>query len=116
MLRAAVFNEDEPGDEKSGFFARVKGDLKDIKAKLEGNIEALKATRELVGDNITLARSAGLAFLEVSNEMSGSESPEDIAEQIRLKIRRGASGALAQVKNLEPIMVAGYLAVSNQEE
>jgi hypothetical protein len=116
MLRAAIFDDDEPGDDKAGFFARIKGDLKDIRVKLEGNIEALKATRELVGANLNLARSAGLAFLEVSDEMSGFESPEQIAEEIRLKIRRGAAGALAQVNNLEPIMVAGYLAVSSQEE
>ena len=116
LLRSAIVDDDDPLDERGGFFGRVKSKLKDIRIKLEGNVEALKQTRDLVGDNLKLSRVAGLAFLDVSNQMSGSESAEEIAERIRGKIRAGATSLLAHTKNLETIMVAGYAAVSSQSD
>jgi hypothetical protein len=115
-LKAAIFNEDEPTDDRSGFFRKVKDELQDIQIKLQGNIKALKDTRQLIGDNMTLVRAAGFAFLDVSNEMTGTESAEQIAEQLRSRIRSTASSVLKQLNNLEPIMVAGLAALSEQEE
>lgn len=111
-LRAVVFDDDAPTDDKSGFFSKVRRELQDIRLKLETNIRELKGTTKLIGDNITLVRAAGFAFLDVSNEMTGAESAEDIAEQLRAKIRGSASAVLTQARNLEPIMVAGLAALS----
>jgi len=115
-LRAAIVDPDDPTDERSGFFGKVKTKLKDIRIQLETNIKALKDTTKLIGDNMTLARAAGFAFLDVSNEMTGSESAEDIAEQIRQRIRGTARSVLGQAHNLEPIMVAGLAALSEKLE
>jgi hypothetical protein len=115
-LKAAIFNEDDPTDDRSGFFRKVRDELQDIQIKLQSNVKALKDTRQLIGDNMTLVRAAGFAFLDVSNEMTGAESAEQIAEQLRARIRSTASGVLSQLNNLEPIMVAGLAALSEKAE
>ena len=112
-LRAAIVDPDDPTDERSGFFGKVKSELKDIRLQLETNIKALKDTTKLIGENITLVRAAGFAFLEVSREMTGSESAEQIAEQLRQRIRSTARPVLGQAHNLEPMMVAGMTALSD---
>jgi hypothetical protein len=114
-LKSAIFNEDDPSDDRSGFFRKVKDGLQDIQIKLQTNIKSLKSTAKLVGDNMTLVRAAGFAFLDVSNEMTGGESAEDIAEQLRSRIRSTAASVLAQSNNLEPIMVAGLAAISESK-
>jgi hypothetical protein len=111
-LKSAIFDEDDPSDDRSGFFRKVKDALQDIQIKLQTNIKALKTTTKLVGDNMTLVRAAGFAFLEVSNDMTGAETAEQIAEQLRSRIRSSAAAVLAQANNLEPIMVAGLAALS----
>jgi hypothetical protein len=115
-LRSAIVDPDDPTDDRSGFFGRIKKDLQDIKLKLEGNISALKDTAKLVGENIKLARAAGLAFLEVSDQMTGLESAEEIASQIRDKIRSAARPSLAEAHNLEPILVAGLAALGEKSQ
>lgn len=113
-IKSAVVDPDDT-DDKSGFFTKVRKELQDIRLQLETNIRALKDTSKLVGDNITLVRAAGFAFLDVSNEMTGSESAEVIAEDLRARIRANAgTAALTQTKNLEPIMVAGLAALSEK--
>jgi hypothetical protein len=114
-LKAAIVDPDDPSDERSGFFTKVRKELQDIRIQLETNIKALKGTTKLVGDNITLVRAAGFALLDVSNEMTGSETPEAIAEELRSRIRANASSVLTQSKNLEPIMVAGLAALLPKE-
>jgi hypothetical protein len=115
-LRAAIVDPDDPTDDRSGFFGRVKSKIKDIRIQLETNLKALKDTTTLIGDNITLVRAAGFAFLEVSNEMTGRESAEAIAEQLRQKIRATARSQLGQAHNLEPILVAGMASLSETKE
>jgi hypothetical protein len=115
-LRAAIVDPDDPTDDRSGFFGKVKGELQAIRIQLQTNIKALKDTSKLIGDNITLVRAAGLAFLDVSNEMTGRESAEAIAEQLRDRIRSSARSQLNQAHNLEPIMVAGLAALSEKSE
>ncbi|MFN4895693.1 MAG: hypothetical protein ACK5HO_07880, partial [Pseudomonadota bacterium] len=115
-LRLAIVDPDDPSDDRSGFFGKVRNELKDIRINLEGNVKALKETAGLIGDNITLVRAAGFAFLDVSNEMTGTESPEVIAEQLRQRIRSAARPFLAQAHNLEPIMVAGLAILKDSEE
>lgn len=115
-LRAAIVDPDDPSDDRSGFFGKVRNKLKDIRIQLETNVKALKDTAELIGDNMQLVRAAGLAFLEVSNEMTGAETAEEIAEQLRQQIRSTARQYLGQAHNLEPIMVAGLAALSESSE
>ncbi len=115
-LRAAIVDPDDPTDDRSGFFGRVKSKISDIRIQLETNLKALKDTTTLIGDNISLARAAGFAFLDVSNEMTGRESAEAIAEQLRQKIRASARPLLGQAHNLEPVLVAGMAAVSVKKE
>jgi hypothetical protein len=115
-LRAAIVDPDDPSDDRSGFFGKVKTTLKDIRLQLETNLKALKDTTTLIGDNITLARAAGFAFLEVSNEMTGAESAETITEQLRQKIRSSARSAISQAHNLEPILVAGTSSLTKNKE
>jgi methyl-accepting chemotaxis protein len=115
-LKSAIVDPDDPTDDRSGFFGRIKKDLQDIKLKLEGNVVALKDTAKLVGENIKLVRAAGLAFLEVSNDMTGLESAEDIASKIRDKIRSAARPLLSEAHNLEPIMVAGLAVLAEKSQ
>jgi hypothetical protein len=115
-LRAAIVDPDEPTDDRSGFFGKVKAKIKNIRIQLETNIKALKDTTTLIGDNITLARSAGLAFLDVSNEMTGAEGAEAITELLRQKIRSSARSVLDQAHNLEPILVAGMASLKAKDQ
>jgi hypothetical protein len=115
-LKSAIIDPDDPSDDRSGFFSRIRKDLQDIKLKLEANVSALKDTGKLVGENIKLVRAAGLAFLEVSDEMTGLESAEKIASQIRDKIRSAARPSLAEAHNLEPILVAGLAALGEKSQ
>jgi hypothetical protein len=110
-LRVAIVDPDESGDDRSGYFGKVREKLKGVRIQLEGNIKALKDTTKLIGDNMTLVRAAGFAFLDVSNEMTGAESPEMISEQVRNKIRGSARSVLSQAHNLDPIIVAGLAAL-----
>lgn len=111
QLRAAVFDEDEPLDDKSGFFTKVKSKLRDIQIKLETNVKAIKGTINFVKDNMTVVRVAGLAFLDASNDLKGNESAEAIAEIIRGRIKSGSGSAVGQAHNLESVMVAGLAAL-----
>jgi hypothetical protein len=115
-LRSVVFDDTDPTEDKSGFFSKIKKELQDIRIKLTTNISALKGTAKLIGDNMTLVRAAGFAFLDVSNEMNGSESADQIAEQLRARIRGSAGAVITQAQNLEPIMVAGLAALSTPKE
>lgn len=115
-LRAAIIDPDDPTDDRSGFFGKVRSKIKDIRIQLETNLKALKDTTSLIGDNITLARAAGFAFLDVSNEMTGAESVEAVTEQLREKIRAGARSVLGQAHNLEPILVAGMASLAKSAQ
>lgn len=106
-LRTAVVDPDDPSDDRSGFFTKIGKTLQNLQLKLEGNIKSLKDTASLVGENITLTRAAGFAFLDVSNEMTGLESAEELVADIQKRIRQDAATSLPQLKNLENIMIAG---------
>lgn len=114
-LRVAIVDPDDMSDDRSGYFGKVKEKLKGIRLQLEANVKALKDTTKLIGDNMTLVRAAGFAFLDVSNEMTGSESPEMIADQLRSKIRGSARSVLSQAHNLDPIIVAGLASLKAAE-
>jgi len=88
-------------------FREVRDQLESVREKLEGNIKALNKAVEVVGDNMKVARAAGFALLELSEEVKGNEDPEIIASKIRDRIRRDASSGLSQAGNLNSIIVAG---------
>jgi hypothetical protein len=107
ILRSAISDSEDPSDDMSGFFGGVRSKLREIRNQLEFNIKALDDTSKILGDSMTLVRGAGFAFLDVSNEMTGLESAEEIATRLRERIRGSAGSALGQVHNLEQIMIAG---------
>lgn len=106
-LRGAQSDEDNPVDDRSGFFGGIRGKLKELRGHLEFNLKALDETTKMLGESMTLVRAAGFAFLDVSNEMTGAESSEEIASRLRERIRGSARSGLGQVHNLEQIMIAG---------
>jgi hypothetical protein len=116
QLRGAVLDEDDPTDDKSGFFTKVKTKLRDVQLKLETNIKAIKGTIDFVKDNMAVARVAGLAFLDASNDLKGNESAEAVAEVLRSRIRSGSGSALGQAHNLASVMVAGLAALGESEK
>jgi hypothetical protein len=115
QLRAAVFDEDDPGDDKSGFFTKIKKKLRDVQIRLETNVKAIKSTIGLVKDNMAVVRVAGLTFLDASNDLKGTESAEAVAEALRGKIRSTSGYALGQAHNLESVMVAGFAALGENK-
>ena len=106
QLQAAIFDEDEPSDDRSGFFSRARSKLRDVKSLLETNIKAIERTRDFVKVNLDLVRATGLALLDVSNSMTGRESAEELAAQVRSAIRASAPGALSQAGHLNGVLVA----------
>lgn len=113
-LRTAIVDPDDPTDDKSGFFTKIGKTLQNLQLKLETNIKSLKDTASLIGENITLTRAAGFAFLDVSNEMTGLETPEALVADIQRRIRQDAATSLPQLKNLENIMIAGLATLLNK--
>ena len=114
-LKAAIYDEDDPGDDKSGFFGKAKTKLHELELRLEENVKALRKTQELVKENLDLARVTGVAFLNVSDEMTGSESVDQVLDLIRSKIRSSAPAALGQVHNLERVLAAGLASLTGQD-
>jgi len=90
-----------------GTFKEVRDRLKAVRATLKGNVDALKRTSDVIGKNMALARATGLALLDLSGTVSGSEKPEDIADALQRLIRKAAPQALSQAGNLNSILVAG---------
>lgn len=85
---------------------RLLHDLKALKNQIQSNYDALDSARDLIGDNIELVRSAGFAFLDLSEQIGSSEEADDVAREVRKEIRNSPSAALAQAENLENIAVA----------
>jgi hypothetical protein len=83
---------------------RLLGDLKALKKQMSDNIDALAGAREYIANNLELVRTAGFAFLDISNQLTGSEDATQVAELVAAQIRQNASQAqLAQVENLKNI-------------
>lgn len=85
---------------------KVLGDLNALKDQIDGNVKALDNGIEVIGKNIDLVRAAGLAMLDLSEQITTADDADSVAEQVRQKINQDAPGALAQAENLEAIVVA----------
>ncbi len=81
-------------------------DLQELRGQIEKNIKAIDNAVTVIGDNLSLVRAAGFAFLDMSNTVTSSDSADKIAAQLQLMIRNNAGAALAQAENLESITVA----------
>lgn len=93
---------------------RMLTDLKALKNQITENIEMLDKATALIAKNIDLVRATGLAFLELSDQIGSDAKAEDVARDLRTRIRRNAPAALSQAQNLEAITVAA-LAISSDE-
>jgi hypothetical protein len=114
-LKSAIYDEDDPTDDKSGFFGRAAAKLREVELRLQTNVKALNQTRELVKQNLDLVRAAGIAFFEVSNEMTGSESVDQILDTIRARIRGSAPRVMGQIHNLQGVIVAGLASLGEEK-
>ncbi|RMG41719.1 MAG: hypothetical protein D6719_07950 [Candidatus Dadabacteria bacterium] len=87
-------------------FAAVE-DLSALKNQIKNNTEVLERARGLLQDNLVLVRETGLALLDMSDQLTTEKDANDLARELRKRIRREAGTAvLAQAENLEPLAVA----------
>lgn len=86
--------------------AIVLSDLKALKNQIKENRKIIKEVRGVVEQNIELARSTGMAMLDLSSAISDDVEADAVAAEIRKAVRRGAPGALSQLGNLEAVIVA----------
>ena len=113
-LQQATRDPEDPvqNDDGSAAFNKIKIAVKEIKEKVSKNIEALNGAAALVQKNIELVRATGFAFLDASKDVSGDKDAGVIALEIRGAIRSKASANLSEAHNLNSILAAGLLAVS----
>lgn len=116
-LRQATRDPEDPpqDDDGSAAFAKIRIAVKEIKDKVSKNIEALTEAEQLVQRNIELVRATGFAFLDASKSVDGSKDANTIALEVRGEIRSKASQFLGEAHNLNSILAAGLLAVSQSE-
>lgn len=110
VKRTAGDNVDETEDTRAdagAAFRPVRDKLKAIREQLSKNVKALDDAVEIIGKNISLARAAGFALLDLSGSVKGNEDPEELAATIRDRVRAGAPGSIDQAGNLQSIIVAG---------
>lgn len=81
-------------------------DLRALKSQITDNREVLTEARKVVGLNLDLVSSTGLAMLEVAEKITSADDADKVAHEIRTLVRKDARAALAQAENLEPIIVA----------
>jgi hypothetical protein len=112
-VRQATRDPEDPvqNDDGSAAFNKIRAAVKEIKSKVEKNIEALNEAAALVGKNIELVRATGFALLDASRGVSGDKDAEMLALEIRGAIRSKAASNLSEADNLNAILAAGLLAV-----
>jgi hypothetical protein len=94
---------------------RLTTDLKSLREQIIGNKKALQDARDIVGKNMDLVRATGLALLELSEQISDSDTAEQVAEMVRSRIVSKASAALSQAENLTPLTIATLALQSSSE-
>lgn len=85
---------------------KVLNDLKALKEQIKDNQKALDSGVETIGKNIDLVRAAGLAFLNISDQITNETDASKVADKLRVEIQQNASAALSQAENLNAIIVA----------
>ena len=117
-VRQATRDPEDPpqNDDGSAAFSKLKIAVKEIHDKVQKNIDSLKEASELVQKNIDILRATGFAFLDVAKTVDGSQNADSIALQVRGAIRSQASGSLGEAHNLNAMLSAGLLTVSEVSE
>lgn len=89
---------------------RLLGDLKALKEQIDNNIDVLDSAIGALQDNISLLRSSGEAFLNLSEQISSADRAIEVADKLQSMIRSDADrAALAQAENLTSLTVAALL-------
>ncbi len=116
-VRQATRDPEDPpqSDDGSAAFQKIRLAVKEIRRKVESNIESLNVAASLVQKNIELVRATGFALLDASQSVSGDKAAEVLALEIRGAVRSTARGNLSEAHNLNAILAAGLLAVSEKE-
>jgi methyl-accepting chemotaxis protein len=116
-VRQATRDPEDPpqNDDGSVAFQKIKAAVREIRTKVQNNIDALNEASELVQKNIALVRATGFALLDASKTVDGSQNPDTIALTLRGAIRSQAAGSLEEVHNLNAILAAGLLAVDEKD-
>jgi hypothetical protein len=113
-VRQATRDPEDPpqNDDGSASFSKIKIAVKEIRTKVQKNIDALVEAADLVQKNIALVRATGFAFLDASKTVDGSQDADSVALQVRGAIRSQAAGSLGESHNLNAMLAAGLLAVA----
>jgi hypothetical protein len=113
-VRQATRDPEDPpqNDDGSAAFQKIKIAVKSIRTKVQNNIDALNEAADLVQKNIELVRATGFAFLDASKTVDGSQNADTVALQVRGAIRSQAAGSLAEAHNLNAMLSAGLLAIT----
>jgi methyl-accepting chemotaxis protein len=116
-VRQATRDPEDPpqSDDGSAAFQKIRLAVKEIRRKVESNIESLNVAASLVQKNIELVRATGFALLDASQSVSGDKDAEVLALEIRGAVRSKARGNLSEAHNLNAILAAGLLAVSEKD-
>ncbi len=80
--------------------------LNELSDRFEQNLSFVEQAREVVTDNLELARAAGFAFLEVSEQLTDGSEADQVAQDLVKRIRSSARQALSQAENLELMTIA----------
>ena len=117
-VRQATRDPEDPpqNDDGSAAFQKIKIAVKSIRTKVQNNIDALNEAADLVQKNIELVRATGFAFLDASKTVDGSQNADTVALQVRGAIRSQAAGSLAEAHNLNAMLSAGLLAITEQDK
>lgn len=85
---------------------RTLNDLKALKKQIGDNEKAIDFALNTMRKNVQLTREAGLAFLEIADQITSESKAEDVARRLHTEILGNASAALSQAENLEPLVLA----------
>ena len=90
---------------------QMLADLKALKEQITTNLDAADKVGKFLSDNISLVRAAGFAFLAASSDsrLASITDAEQLAAEVRAKIRSNPGVALSQAGNLEAITVASLV-------
>lgn len=109
---STIFDEERPLKNQIDWLYLL-ADAKELKTQVEKNLKAIDYGLDVIGKNIDFVRGAGFAFLDVSNQLKGTEEAEAVVQMLQQQIRQNAPAALAQAENLNPIVVATLTVISD---
>ncbi len=102
----SLFTGDEANIRSRPNAVRTLNDLKALKKQIGDNEKAIDFALDTLRKNVTLTREAGLAFLEIADQITSESKAEDVARRLHSEILGNATAALSQAENLEPLVLA----------